>query len=207
MIFVFIHSLTFLSLFNNLNKFNFLGGKRKRTILDESLETDHSDYSVITSAKSDVEISDADSDGKFVKLFNKSDKEVQIGGWQLLRQAGSNETSFKFHRSVKIDPNGYVTVWSSDAGVTHDPPKNIVMKSQKWFTGDNAKTQLLNGAGEESASYERVKQTSTSRVTRHRESGSGFTSRLERQALRSAIGEEYYHSQGDPKGQEKCKVM
>lgn len=161
----------------------------------------------MTSSKSDIEISDADADGKYVKLYNKSDKEVAIGGWQIHRQAGGNETTFKLHRSVKIDPNGYVTIWSSDAGVTHDPPKNIVMKSQKWFTGDNTKTQLLNAAGEDSASYERIKQTSTSRVTRHRESGTGFTSRLERQALRSAIGEEYYHSQGDPKGQEKCKVM
>lgn len=183
------------------------GGKRKRTILDETLETNQDEYSVVSSAKTDIEICDADSEGKYIKLYNKSDKEIAIGGWQLIRQAGGNETTFKLHRSVKIDAQGNVTIWSSDAGVTHDPPKNIVMKSQKWFIGDTAKTQLINATGEESASYERVKQTSSTRVTRHRESGGGFTSRLERQALRSAIGDEYYHSQGDPKGQEKCKVM
>lgn len=65
-----------------------------------------------------------------------------------MRTAGANETSFKFHRSVKIDGSQVITVWSSDVGANHEPPVNIVMKSQKWFVGDNMKTQLLNTEGE-----------------------------------------------------------
>lgn len=75
-------------------------------------------------------------------------QEINLGGWQLLRTAGANETSFKFHRSVKIDGGQVITVWSSDSGANHEPPVNIVMKSQKWFVGDNMKTQLLNTDGE-----------------------------------------------------------
>lgn len=50
------------------------GAKRKRTVLEESDERSVSDYSVTSSAKGDIEISEVDSEGKFVKLHNKSAK-------------------------------------------------------------------------------------------------------------------------------------
>lgn len=92
-----------------------------------------------------------------------------MGGWQLVRTAGSNETIFKFHRSVKIEPNGTVTVWSSDSGVTHEPPQTIVMKQQKWFVNDQMKTALLNVEGEEIATSERIKNTVSTYAARHRD--------------------------------------
>lgn len=95
-----------------------------------------------------------------------------MGTWQLVRTAGDNETIFKFHRSVKIEPQGYVTVWSADSGVTHEPPQIIVMKQQKWFVGDTMKTSLLNTDGEEVASSERIKNTVSTFASRHRE---GYT--------------------------------
>lgn len=143
--------------------------KRKRTTIDESEERSLSDYSVTSSAKGDVEITDFDAEGKFVKLFNKGDKEVSLGNWQLVRTAGTNETNFKFHRSVKIEPQGNVTIWSSDTGVTHEPPQTIVMKQQKWFVSDTMKTTLLNTDGEEVAASERVKNTVSTFASRHRE--------------------------------------
>lgn len=124
------------------------GTKRRRTVLEESEERSISDFSVTSSAKGDIEIIEADPEGKFVKLHNKGSKDVAIGGWQLVRVAGVNETQFKFHRSVKVEPNGVVTVWSADLGVNHEPPTTIVMKNQKWFCADTMKTQLFNGDGE-----------------------------------------------------------
>jgi lamin B len=73
---------------------------------------------------------------------------MQIGGWQLVRKSGDNETQFKFHRSVKIEPGQTITIWSSDSGATHEPPLNIVMKGQRFFVSDNMTTQLLNSSGE-----------------------------------------------------------
>lgn len=122
--------------------------KRKRTVVEESEDRALSDYLITSSAKGDIEIIDADAEGKFVKVHNKSNKEVHLGGWQLIRLAGVNETLFKFHRTVKVDGGASATVWSSDSGVTHEPPTNILMKTQKWFIGDNMTTQLLNGEGE-----------------------------------------------------------
>lgn len=169
--------------------------KRKRTVLEESDERSVSDYSVTSSAKGDIEISDADPEGRYVKLHNKSAKEVQVGGWTILRKAGANDTTFKFHRTLKIDGGAYVTVWSADQGQTHEPPSTIVMKAQKWFTGDNITTQLLNAEGEEVAASERVKRIVTTAASRHRE------------YLGSYSGEELYHQQGEPKGEEKCRIM
>lgn len=50
------------------------GGKRKRTLLEESEERSSSDYSVSGSTRGDVEISEADPQGRFVKLTNKGNK-------------------------------------------------------------------------------------------------------------------------------------
>jgi hypothetical protein len=71
-----------------------------------------------------------------------------LGGWQITRKAGSLETVFKFHRSVKLDGGANVMVWSADIGATHEPPSNIVMKGQKWFVGDYMTTTLINIEGE-----------------------------------------------------------
>lgn len=112
-------------------------GKRKRTFLDETDEVATADFSVLSASKGDVEIQESCPEGKYVKLYNKGDTEVAIGGWQLKRAAGENETIFKFHRSVKVEPKGCVTVWSAETTTTHEPPANIVMK-QKWFPGEFA---------------------------------------------------------------------
>lgn len=167
-------------------------GKRKRTILDETDEHLTSDYSVLSAAKGDIEIQESCPDGKFVKLFNKGENEIAIGAWQLKRTSGENETIFKFHRSVKVEPKGIVTVWSADTDATHEPPSNIVMK-QKWFAGENIKTHLLNSDGEEVATNERIRKLISTRASR----------------LRHGVGEDLYHQQGDPQtnGDEKCSIM
>ncbi len=106
------------------------------------------DIVVNSDAKGDVSISDHDQDGKYVKLFNKGEKEISLSGWQLIRNAGDLDTHFKFHRSIVIKPNAYVTVWSSDTNVAHSPPTDVVMKGQTWFTADAMTTILLNNNGE-----------------------------------------------------------
>lgn len=55
------------------------GTKRKRTMMEESHESSVSDYSVSGSSKGEVEIVDADPEGKYVKIHNKSNQEVSLG--------------------------------------------------------------------------------------------------------------------------------
>ncbi|CAH1716846.1 unnamed protein product [Chironomus riparius] len=163
-------------------------GKRKRAVFEDE---DEQNFSVTSSAKGEVEITEVDAEGKFVKLLNRGNKEILIGGWQLVRKSGENETLFKFHRTVKIEGGQTVTVWSSDSGATHEPPANIVMKGQRFFVSDNMSTRLVNGDGEEVATHER-KQV---QKTIHREFG-----------YRGI--EDFHHQRGDPaSGEEKCRIM
>ncbi|XP_046746706.1 lamin Dm0-like isoform X1 [Diprion similis] len=171
------------------------GGKRKRTLLEESEERSSSDYSVSGTARGDIEITEADPQGRYVKLTNKGNKEIVLSGWQLIRKAGALETNFKFHRSAKVDAGATVTVWSADIGASHEPPTNLVMKGQKWFTADNMTTTLLNSEGEELATSERKRQQLSSTLSRHRENIGFRTS------------EDLHHQQGDPQGEERCRIM
>lgn len=185
--------------------------KRKRTVVDESEDVSQSEYFVTSSAKGDIEISEFDPEGKYVKVHNKGTGEVQIGGWQIKRNADGKENTFKFHRTVKIDGGATITVWSSDVtGVTHEPPTNIVMKSQKWQSGESIKTSLFNADGEEVAGAERLKRTVIRHVSRHRTTG-GHSSGRQSVSVYDGVGnEDLYHQQGDPEqqqGEEKCRLM
>ena len=122
------------------------GNKRKRICLQE--EENLVDVAVTSNAKGDIEVSDHDQDGKYVKLHNKGEKEVSLGGWQLLRSADGLETRFKFHRSIAIKPDQTITVWSSDANAVHHPPTDIVMKAQTWFTAEKMVTTLFSMNGD-----------------------------------------------------------
>lgn len=74
------------------------GAKRKRTLLEESEERSSSDYSVISTAKGDVEITEADPQGRFVKLTNKGNK-VGIRGFETL-EISSRRAAF-FARKLR----------------------------------------------------------------------------------------------------------
>lgn len=37
-------------------------------------------------------------------------QDVALGGWQLKHYCGDNETSYKFHRTLHLKPQQYVTV-------------------------------------------------------------------------------------------------
>ncbi|XP_063616506.1 lamin-C-like [Cydia splendana] len=170
-----------------------LRAARKRTLLDESEERSLADYSVTSSAKGDLEVAEACPDGKFVKIRNKGKKEHSLSGYQVVRKAGEQETIFKFHRTVKLEPGGVATVWSADTGAEHDPPRDIVMKGQKWFVADNFTTALLNNEQEEVAISERQRRQVSTSAQRHRELAHKFPRREQLGEIRE--------------GDENCRIM
>lgn len=126
--------------------------KRKRTALDDSV-----DYSVTSSAKGDLEISETDPEGKFVKVHNKSNQAQKLEGWQIIRKTESTEVSYKFTKGTKLEGGSTVIVWSASSNQKADPPGSLLMKGQSWATGDNVSTRLINQDGEEVAHSERIK--------------------------------------------------
>ncbi|XP_026738765.1 lamin-C-like [Trichoplusia ni] len=170
-----------------------LRAARKRTLLDETEERSLNDYSVTSSAKGDLEVAEACPDGGFVKIRNKGKKELSLGGYQIVRKAGDQETLFKFHRTVKLEPGAVATVWSADSGVDHDPPRDIVMKGQKWFVADSFTTTLLNTEQEEVAVSERQRRQISTSAQRHRELAHKYPRREQLGELRE--------------GEENCRIM
>lgn len=128
--------------------------KRKRNTLDESL-----DYSITSSAKGELEITECDPDGKFVKIHNKSKEALILDGWQIVRKTENAEVAYKFPLETKIEANAFITIWSAKVVVKGGDKQhfNLAMSGQSWITGDNMSTVLLNPDGEEMAHAERVK--------------------------------------------------
>uniref|UniRef100_A0A182F2L3 LTD domain-containing protein n=1 Tax=Anopheles albimanus TaxID=7167 RepID=A0A182F2L3_ANOAL len=142
--------------------------KRKRNALDESL-----DYSIVATAKGDLEVSECDPEGRFVRIQNKSKQEYPLEGWQLVRRPqDAPEVRYKFGKGSKIEGNGMVTIWGTVANRKPDPPIDLVMKSSLWTVTDTMVTILLNAEGEEVALVERQR---TSKVPKdkyfHEEAG------------------------------------
>ncbi|KAI5744583.1 hypothetical protein M8J76_003546 [Diaphorina citri] len=161
--------------------------KRKLNILEEyeSEERTSSGFQVTSSAKGNMEITEVDPDGKFVKLYNKGSEEQSLGNWQLVRKVqGEVKTSFKFHRTLKIEAGGTVTVWSFNVeGATHEPPHNIELAVAEQ------------------------KAESHSTRSHHTTSSESYL-----RAYRSRSGrEELFHQQGEgnnlPGEDERCSIM
>ncbi len=66
----------------------------------------------------------------------------------MIHKAGDKETTYKFHRSSQLKAGQYVTIWSAESEQTHSPPTDLVMKSQKWFIGEDMRTAVLDNSGE-----------------------------------------------------------
>ncbi|XP_060062534.1 lamin Dm0-like [Ylistrum balloti] len=157
------------------------GAKRKRVALSDTVEefsqsSSSSGFATTSSASGHVEIKETDGEGQFIKIFNTSDEDIPIGGWQLKHTAGKEgsekSTLYKFHRSLLLRANQSCTVWSSGLGKTHSPPSDLVMKTQEWVTNGDMKTVLINSDGEEVASREMSK--TLARTTQSFRTSRGF---------------------------------
>jgi len=149
------------------------GIKRKRVYQERDTEV-YNTYTTTQEAYGDVEVTDHDLDGLFVKVHNKSDKEVSLGGWVLKREAGGVEVTYKFHSRLILRPGATITVWSTNApNVIHSPPNDLVMKNQNWPIGDRIRTVLNTSEEQETAWRESVRGSSSKR-TSFRTSGGDY---------------------------------
>ncbi|XP_061597279.1 lamin-A-like [Cololabis saira] len=105
------------------------------------------------SASGRVTVDEVDLDGRYVRLGNKSDEDQSLGNWQVRRQVGSGAAvAFKFPAKFTLKAGQRVTIWSSNGGGTHNPPSDLVWKTQTtWGTGDQFQTTLVSAGGEEMA--------------------------------------------------------
>ncbi|RDD43728.1 Prelamin-A/C [Trichoplax sp. H2] len=128
--------------------------QRKRRRIDED-----SDYIVSSHATGDVQISDVDKHGLYVRLLNTSKTDCHIGNFVIKHQVDNkNEISYKFNTKAILKGNCVTTVWAADSGQSHKPPANYLWKQQNNFgLGEEMVTRLVNAGGEEIAIFNLTK--------------------------------------------------
>uniref|UniRef100_A0A674CXY9 Lamin A n=1 Tax=Salmo trutta TaxID=8032 RepID=A0A674CXY9_SALTR len=105
------------------------------------------------SASGRVTVDEVDLEGKYVRLSNKANEDQLLGHWQVKRQVGtSTPIVYKFPPKFNLKAGQTVTIWASGAGGTHNPPSDLVWKTQNsWGSGDLFQTTLVSANGEEMA--------------------------------------------------------
>ncbi|XP_051263045.1 lamin-A [Dicentrarchus labrax] len=105
------------------------------------------------SASGRITVDEVDLEGKFVRLSNKADEDQSLGGWQVKRQVGNaSPIAYKFPQKFTLKAGGTVTIWAASGNGTHNPPTDLLWKSQNsWGTGDLLQTILISANGEEMA--------------------------------------------------------
>uniref|UniRef100_A0AAX7T663 Lamin A n=1 Tax=Astatotilapia calliptera TaxID=8154 RepID=A0AAX7T663_ASTCA len=133
----------------------------KRRLNDNDSETSSVTGNTVTktrisqqaSASGRITVDEVDMEGRYIRLSNKADEDQSLGNWQVKRQVGnSTPIIYKFPHKFTLKAGGTVTVWAASGGGTHNPPTDLVWKSQSsWGTGDLLQTSLISANGEEMA--------------------------------------------------------
>ncbi|XP_005923709.1 lamin [Haplochromis burtoni] len=134
---------------------------KKRRLNDNDSETSSVTGNTVTktrisqqaSASGRITVDEVDMEGRYIRLSNKADEDQSLGNWQVKRQVGnSTPIIYKFPHKFTLKAGGTVTVWAASGGGTHNPPTDLVWKSQNsWGTGDLLQTSLISANGEEMA--------------------------------------------------------
>ncbi|KAM6995037.1 lamin-A-like [Tautogolabrus adspersus] len=135
--------------------------KKRQRLNDNDSETSSMAGGTVTktrisqqaSASGRITVDHVDLDGKFIRLSNKADEDQVLSNWQVKRQVGSSTPiAFKFPHKFTLKAGGSVTIWAATGGGTHNPPTDLVWKSQdSWGTGELLQTTLISANGEEMA--------------------------------------------------------
>uniref|UniRef100_A0A674EN48 Lamin A n=1 Tax=Salmo trutta TaxID=8032 RepID=A0A674EN48_SALTR len=134
---------------------------KKRRLNDNDSETSSLAGGAVTrtriaqqaSASGRVTVDEVDLEGKYVRLSNKANEDQLLGHWQVKRQVGTGTPIvYKFPPKFNLKAGQTVTIWASGAGGTHNPPSDLVWKTQNsWGSGDLFQTTLISANGEEMA--------------------------------------------------------
>ena len=115
------------------------------------------DYTTATSsitdsiAIGDVKILEVNQEGKYVRLVNEGNKEVEFGGYMIQQNVGGHPVAvYRFPKRAKFTGNNTITVWSgTNDAMLHQPPTDYVWKEQqKWGTGPECTTILCKPNGQ-----------------------------------------------------------
>lgn len=106
---------------------------------------------VESSSSGGVEIAESDTEGKFIKLHNKSETDEALGGWHVQRIVDDKEddaVEYKFTPKFVLKAGHSVTIWSNSTGVKSKAPTDLVLRSVDWPLGNSIVTSVINNESE-----------------------------------------------------------
>jgi len=175
-------------------------GKRKRVDVEEQEASSSVSIAHSATATGPVCIDELDTDGKFIRLHNAGDQDQAMVGYEMTRTIGDVSATYKFTPKYVLKAGQKVTVWASNAGVSSNPPTDLIWKSQAWGTGEDVQVLLLNPQGEEVARRSTTYQTSV-------EEGVGEEEEEDDEGV-EVMEEDLFHQQGDPRAAKRgCAIM
>ncbi|CAL8405733.1 unnamed protein product [Arctogadus glacialis] len=176
-------------------------GKRRRVEEEEEGEQQGDDGSLVSvahsaSASGAVCVEELDDGGHFIRLANTGEQAQAMGGYELTRTIGETSATYKFTAKAVLKADQKVTLWAADAGVSANPPTDLLWKGQgSWAGGQDICVVLTNAEGEE------VARRSTT-----------FNAPMEEQEEYDEdveiIEEDLFHQQGEPQITKRgCSIM
>ncbi|KAM3655056.1 lamin-B1 [Ammospiza maritima maritima] len=176
------------------------GGKRRRIDVEESEASSSVSISHSASATGNVSIEEIDVDGKFIRLKNISEQDQPMGGWEMIRKIGDTSASYRYASRYVLKAGQTVTIWAANAGVTANPPTDLMWKNQlSWGTGEDVKVVLKNSQGEEVAQRITVFQTTARK---------GENEEVEEEVAEALEEEDIHRQQAEQRASNRsCAVM
>ncbi|XP_059422889.1 lamin-B1 [Carassius carassius] len=170
-------------------------GKRKRVDVEETEASSSVSIAHSASATGSVCIDELDVDGNFIRLHNNSEQDQPMAGFQLTRTIGDVSATYKFTAKYVLKAGQKVTIWACNAGVSSNPPADLIWKNQSsWGSGQNIKVLLLSPGGEEVAVRSTVFKTAGEEEEEEEEE--------------AEVQERFFHQQEDPQTAKRgCAVM
>ncbi|XP_031158453.1 uncharacterized protein LOC116052086 isoform X15 [Sander lucioperca] len=133
-----------------------LDDKNKEQVKDcESALSKSQDHTLTSpsfqdSATEHIIVDEVDLEGKYVRLSNKSNKDIPLGGWELhLHVDNRKPIKYQFVQTFELKAGEAVTIWVSGCDVWRDTSTELVWFSQtSWGTGEQLLVCLYSNTGE-----------------------------------------------------------
>ncbi|XP_061451473.1 lamin-L(III)-like isoform X1 [Rhineura floridana] len=132
---------------------HFLQGKKRRRTLAKQRAHSMS-FKVVQHASSSgsVSIEDIDTEGKFIKIKNNSDKDLSLTGWMVRRHyRNESDIMYQFPARFTLRADQVVTIWSAIESSSPGPGALVWRSPKSWGVGENITIVLLDADGKETA--------------------------------------------------------
>ncbi|XP_053127868.1 lamin-L(III)-like [Hemicordylus capensis] len=125
------------------------GRKRKRTVVKTRA---HSVVAQRASASGCVSIEEIDTEGRFVKIKNNSNKNQLLGRWTLRRQHGPDlDIIYRFPPRFTLQAGQVTTIWGAREDSNPGPSDLVWIAQKSWVAGENVVIALHDADGKETA--------------------------------------------------------